>query len=119
MTDSVVNVDMEQHVEYGTTAIESYRSLTHDVIKIYGFRFKNIENGMLKGTFRIEEGLRKRVNLLKKYDSRSCLLYKSSLIKVIGSFNQNATTSNGHVIALACRIIRVHAQLIPKTMKNH
>ena len=68
MTDSVVDVDMEQHVEYGTTAIESYRSLTHDVIKIYGFRFKNIENGMLKGTFRIEEGLRKGVDLLN-YES--------------------------------------------------
>ena len=61
MSNGVVNVDMEQHVEYGTTEIQSYRSLTHDVIKIYGFRFKNTETGMLKGTFRIEEGLRKGV----------------------------------------------------------
>ena len=65
MADSVVNVDMQLHVEYGTADIQSYRSLTHDVIKIYGFRFKNAETGMLKGTFRIEEGLRKGVNLLK------------------------------------------------------
>ena len=64
MTDSVVNADMQLHVEYSTTEIESYRSLTHDVIKIYGFRFKNTENGMLKGTFRIEEGLRIGVALL-------------------------------------------------------
>ena len=61
MSNGVVNVDMEYHVEYTTTDIQSYRSFTHDVIKIYGFRFKNAETGMLKGTFRIEEGLRKGV----------------------------------------------------------
>ena len=61
MSNGVVNVHMEQHVEYGITEIQSYRSLTHDVIKIYGFRFKNAETGILKGSFRIEEGLRKGV----------------------------------------------------------
>ena len=65
MADSIVNFGMQLHVEYGTDDIQSYRSLTHDVIKIYGFRFKNTETGTVKGTFRIEEGLRKGVNLLK------------------------------------------------------
>ena len=65
MADSVVNGDMQLHVEYGTADIESYRSLTHDVIKIYGFRFRNTEPGKVKGTFRIEEGLRKGVTLLQ------------------------------------------------------
>ena len=67
MADSVVNVDMQLHVEYGTADIQSYRSLTHDVIKVYGFRFKNTETGTVKGTFRIEEGLRKGVTILKFY----------------------------------------------------
>ena len=63
MTNSVVNADMQLHVDYGTAEIQSYRSLTHDVIKIYGFRFKNTEAGRVKDTFRIEEGLRKGVSL--------------------------------------------------------
>ena len=63
MTNFVVNPAMELHVEYGTSDIESYRTVTHDVIKIYGFRFKNNENGQIKAKFRIEDGLRKRVGL--------------------------------------------------------
>ena len=63
MTNFVVNPDMDLHVEYGTSEIESYRTVTHDVIKIYGFRFKNNENGQIKAIFRIEDGLRKRVAL--------------------------------------------------------
>lgn len=63
MTDSVVEASMEQHVEYGTADIQSHRSLTHDVIKIYGFGLKNSENGKITGKFRIEEGLRNRVAL--------------------------------------------------------
>ena len=63
MTDSVVDAAMEQHVEYGTADIQSHRSMTHDVIKIYGFRFKNSESGRIKGKFRIEEGLRNGVTL--------------------------------------------------------
>ena len=63
MTDSVVDAAMETHVQYGTADIESHRSLTHDVIKIYGFRFKNSENGKITGKFRIEEGLRNGVAL--------------------------------------------------------
>ena len=63
MTNFVVNPDMELHVEYGTTDIESYRTVTHDVIKIYGFRFKNNVNGQIKAKFIIEDGLRKRVGL--------------------------------------------------------
>ena len=66
MTNFVVNPAMELHVEYGTTDIESYRTVTHDVIKIFGFRFKNNENGQIKTKFRIEEGLRKRVALCRK-----------------------------------------------------
>ena len=63
MTDSVVDAAMDQHVEYGTADIQSHRSLTHDVIKIYGFRFKNSESGKITGKFRIEEGLRNGVAL--------------------------------------------------------
>ena len=66
MTNFVVNPDMELHVEYGTSDIESYRTVTHDVMKIYGFRFENNENGQIKAIFRIEEGLRKRVALSRK-----------------------------------------------------
>ena len=63
MTNFVVNPDMELHVEYGTSDIESYRTVTHDAIKIYGFRFKNNVNGKIKAKFIIEDGLRKRVGL--------------------------------------------------------
>ena len=59
MTNFVVDPAMELHVEYGTSDIESYRSVTHDVIKIYGFRFKNNANGQIKAAFVIEDGLRK------------------------------------------------------------
>lgn len=89
MTNSVINADMQLHVEYGTAEIQSYRSLTHDVIKIYGFRFKNTETGMVKGTFRIEEGLRKGVDLLQfEIIILTCLLFKSSPIKVTGLYSQ-------------------------------
>ena len=63
MTNFVVNPDMDLHVKYGTSEIESYRTVNHDVIKIYGFRFKNNENGQIKTTFGIEDGLRKRIVL--------------------------------------------------------
>ena len=63
MTDFVIDPAMELHVEYGTSEIQSYRSVTHDIIKIYGFRFKNAENGVIKATVRTEEGLRKRFSL--------------------------------------------------------
>jgi len=63
MTDSVVDAATEKHIEYNTADIQSHRSLTHDVIKIYGFRFKNSENGKITGKFRIEEGLRNGVAL--------------------------------------------------------
>ena len=60
MTDFVINPAMEHHVEYGTPEIQSLRSVTHDVINIYGFRVKKNDNGLIKARFRIEEGLRKR-----------------------------------------------------------
>ena len=63
MTDFVIDSAMEHHVKYGTSEIQSYRSVTHDIISIYGFRLKNAENGKIKATFRIEEGLRKRFDL--------------------------------------------------------
>ena len=90
MTDSVVNADMQLHVEYGGADIQSYRSFTHDVIKIYGFRFKNTETGKVKGTFRIEDGLRKGVVLLQFQTIffTTSLPFKSSLIKVTGLFSQ-------------------------------
>ena len=90
MTNSVVNADMQLHVDYGTVEIQSYRSLTHDVIKIYGFRFKNTETGKVKGTFRIEDGLRKGVVLLQFQTIffTTSLPFKSSLIKVTGLFSQ-------------------------------
>ena len=60
MTDFVINPAMEHHVEYGTPEIQSLRSVTHDVINIYGFRVKKNDNGLIKARFSIEEGLRKR-----------------------------------------------------------
>lgn len=58
MTDFVVETAMENHVSYGIPEIQSYRSLTHDVVKIYGFTFKNTEAGKIIAQFRIEEGLK-------------------------------------------------------------
>lgn len=67
MTNFLIDSGVELQVEYGTTELESFRSVTNDVIKIYGFTFKNNENGKIKAKFRIEEGLRKRVNWIGNY----------------------------------------------------
>ena len=61
MTNFVIEPAMEHHVEYGTSELQSYRTVAHDAIKLYGFRFKNAETGKIKVSLRIEEGLRKRV----------------------------------------------------------
>lgn len=60
MTNFVINSEMKDHVDYGIPEIQSYRSVTHDIIRIYGFRFKNVDAGKIKATMAIEEGLRKR-----------------------------------------------------------
>ena len=63
MTNFVIDSGMEHHVEYGIPEIQSYRSVTHDIIRIYGFRFKNADAGKIKATMGIEDGLRKRFAL--------------------------------------------------------
>ena len=52
---------MQEHIEYGTSELESYRSVTKDAIKIYGFRIKKADSGKVKARFRIENGLRKEI----------------------------------------------------------
>ena len=61
MTNSVVESYMQEHIEYGTSELESYRSVTQDAIKIYGFRIKKADSGKVKARFRIENGLRKEI----------------------------------------------------------
>jgi len=109
MTDSVVDAAMETHVQYGTADIESHRSLTHDVIKIYGFRFKKSENGKITGKFRIEEGLRNGVALFHVPKS---VLWWCIFDKVSGFYNRNVTITSGPVMRAECRIVLEHAPLI-------
>ena len=49
---------MDTVVDYASTKLESYRSVSHDAIQIYGFGMKNSANGAVKAKMSIKDGLR-------------------------------------------------------------
>ena len=58
MTNEVVNPNMDTLVDYVSTELNSYRSFTHDAIRIYGFGIKQTSNGAVKAKIVIKDGLR-------------------------------------------------------------
>ena len=49
---------MDTMVDYVSSELNSYRSFSHDAIKIFGFGMKNSENGAVKAKMSITDGLR-------------------------------------------------------------
>ena len=49
---------MDTMVDYVSSDLTSYRSFSHDAIKIYGFGMKNSANGAVKAKMSIKDGLR-------------------------------------------------------------
>ena len=45
-------------VDYVSSKLTSYRSFSHDAIRIYGFGFKHTTNGAVKAKMSIKDGLR-------------------------------------------------------------
>ena len=74
MTDGVINVsllsityikcnfifkpNMDTMVDYVSSELTNYRSVSHDAIKIYGFGMKHSANGAVKAKMSIKDGLR-------------------------------------------------------------
>ena len=58
MTNEVVNPNMDILVDYVSTELSSYRSFTHDAIRIHGFAMKHTSNGAVKAKMSIKDGLR-------------------------------------------------------------
>ena len=49
---------MDTMVDYVSLELTSYRSFSHDAIKIYGFGVKNSASGAVKAKMSIKDGLR-------------------------------------------------------------
>ena len=45
-------------MDYVSTELSSYRSFSHDAIRIYGFAMKHTSNGAVKAKMSIKDGLR-------------------------------------------------------------
>ena len=62
---------MDTMVDYTNPILDSYRSLTHDAILIYGFVIEQAASGAVKAKFSIEDGLRYKSWLHIMYESYS------------------------------------------------
>mgnify|MGYP003338730657 CR=1 FL=1 len=49
---------MDTLVDYTNSLLDTYRSLTHDAIMIYGFIPDNASTATLKARFKIQDGIR-------------------------------------------------------------
>ena len=50
--------NMDTMVDYVSSKLTSYRSVSHDAILIYGFGMKHTTNGAVKAKMTIKDGLR-------------------------------------------------------------
>ena len=57
MKDYVIEPTMDTLVSYTDSKLDSYRSVTHDAILIYGFIIEHAATGAVKARFRIEDGV--------------------------------------------------------------
>ena len=54
----LIKANLDTMVDYENSKLASYRSYSHDAIRIYGFTMKQTANGAVKAKMSIKDGLR-------------------------------------------------------------